>query len=217
MTRCAQTPISRRRQRHSAAGGSCRSTSHRAACPSMRPARLGRSPRARRRRHRDSPGFTAGRCGRVALFAIEAIERVQGKATRSRPGSAGENLTTERDRVVSLAPAPGLDPGPAWARAHHAANPCDTTSDRTSAPGSQAHLDPKLIRSDSRMYARVLTRVRSRRATPIGSCRRCRTPRRSVLNLVERLEANERRLWLARAGGPWRPRAPACASGSRRR
>jgi MOSC domain-containing protein YiiM/GNAT superfamily N-acetyltransferase len=92
----------------------------------------------------------------VCLFAVEAIERVQGEGHPLEPGGAGENLTTSGVEWSSL---------PIGTRARigdtlvleltGAAMPCDTQ--RPNFRGGQVNrISIKLHPSDSRMYARVL-------------------------------------------------------------
>lgn len=144
-----------------------------------------------------SPGVHGGPHRAVALFAIEAIRRVAAEGHAIAPGSAGENLTTEGVELASLAPGTRLAfPSGMELEIASPDNPCDTIRDSFS-DGKSGRISILKHPLDSRMYARVLHEG----AVATGDAFRVLPPlpdsQAMVLNLVERLEANERRFWLA--------------------
>jgi MOSC domain-containing protein YiiM/GNAT superfamily N-acetyltransferase len=94
----------------------------------------------------------------VALFAIEAIERVRADGHSGvGPGSVGENLTTSGIELSLLAVGTRLAIGDAVVLEIAApASPCDVIKGAF-ADGKSGRISILLHPADSRMYARVLT------------------------------------------------------------
>jgi MOSC domain-containing protein YiiM/GNAT superfamily N-acetyltransferase len=133
----------------------------------------------------------------VCLFAIEAIRRVAAEGHPIAPGTVGENLTTEGIELALLAPGTRLAIGEdVLLEVSGPANPCDVIrgSFREGKSGRISILKHPM---DSRVYARVLAEG----SVAVGDDVRVLPPAAdsgAVLHqLVERLEACERRFWLA--------------------
>jgi MOSC domain-containing protein YiiM/GNAT superfamily N-acetyltransferase len=144
-----------------------------------------------------NPDVHGGPHRAVALFAIEAIRRVAAEGHPIAPGAAGENLTTEGVELAALMPGARLA-FPSGLELEIAApdNPCDTIRGSFS-DGRSGRISILKHPLDSRMYARVL----SEGAVATGDIFRVlpalHDSQARLLNLVERLETNERRFWLA--------------------
>ncbi len=93
----------------------------------------------------------------VALYALEAIRRVQADGHPIRPGSAGENLTTTGIELAALAVGTRLAIGERLVlELSKPDNPCKTIAANFS-DGRFARISIATHPLDSRMYARVLT------------------------------------------------------------
>ena len=165
--------------------------------PVPRPASAGWGSRGTRTTTSTS---TAAPIGRSASSPIEAIRRVAAEGHPIAPGTVGENLTTEGVELATLAPGTRLAfPGGLELEVSAPANPCDVIR------GS--------FRDGKSGRISILRHPRTRACTPASCARatvaageafRVLPPRpdsqASRLNLLERLEANERRFWLANWG-----------------
>ncbi len=143
------------------------------------------------------PGVHGGPHRAVALFAIEAIQRVAAEGHPIGPGAAGENLTTEGVELAELAPGTRLGfPSGLELEIASPDNPCDTIRG-SFIDGKSGRISILKHPLDSRMYARVLREG----AVATGDAFQVLAPlpasQAKLLHLVERLETNERRFWLA--------------------
>jgi len=104
----------------------------------------------------------------VALFAIEAIERVRADGhTGVVPGAVGENLTTEGIELARLPVGTRLAVGDdVVLEISGPANPCDVIKGAF-ARGKSGRISILLHPDDSRMYARVLREGTVRPTDPI--------------------------------------------------
>jgi MOSC domain-containing protein YiiM len=133
----------------------------------------------------------------VSLFAVEAIRRVAAEGHPIGPGTVGENLTTEGIELAALAPGTRLAVGPEVVlEIAGPANPCDVIkgSFREGKSGRISILKHPL---DSRVYARVLTGGTLAAGDRVLVMPPTRDSSAMLHLLLERLEANERRFWLA--------------------
>jgi MOSC domain-containing protein YiiM len=133
----------------------------------------------------------------VCLFGIEAIRRVAADGHQIAPGTVGENLTTEGIELALLAPGTRLAVGDeVLLEISGPANPCDVIKGGF-RDGKSGRISILKHPSDSRVYARVLAEgtvaaddvVRVLPPLPDSGAVRHQ--------LVEKLEVNERRFWLA--------------------
>ena len=131
----------------------------------------------------------------VALFAIEAIRRVAAEGHPIGPGTAGENLTTEGVELATLEPgtrltfASGLE-----LEIASPDNPCDTIRGSFS-DGKSGRISILKHPIDSRMYARVLREGAVAQGDAFEILPAPAETQAPLLNLIERLERNERRFW----------------------
>ncbi|HET7472021.1 MAG TPA: MOSC domain-containing protein [Candidatus Limnocylindrales bacterium] len=136
----------------------------------------------------------------VALFAIEAIERVQSDGhIRVEPGAVGENLTTSGIEL-SLLPvgtrlAVGGEDGPLL-EISAPANPCDVIKGAFQG-GKSGRISILLHPTDSRMYARVLREGVVRANDTIRVLPRAAGSEAHVHHELDILEAVENDAWLA--------------------
>jgi MOSC domain-containing protein YiiM/GNAT superfamily N-acetyltransferase len=136
----------------------------------------------------------------VCLFAVEAIRRVAAEGHPIAPGSVGENLTTEGVELATLAPGTRLTfPSGLELEVSAPANPCDVIKG-SFLSGKSGRISILRHPLDSRVYARVLHEGE----VAAGDALTVLPPRTDSqagrLNLLERLDANERRFWLATWG-----------------
>ena len=133
----------------------------------------------------------------VCLFAVEGIRRVAAEGHPIAPGSVGENLTTEGVELATLAPGTRLAfPSGLALEVSAPANPCDVIRG-SFLEGKSGRISILRHPQDSRVYARVLHEGE----VAAGDTFRVLPPlpdsQAGRLNLLERLDANERRFWLA--------------------
>lgn len=133
----------------------------------------------------------------VCLLGIEVIQRVAAEGHPIAPGSVGENLTTEGLELAGLAPGTRLAVGPEVVlEVSGPANPCDVIKG-SFLEGKSGRISILKHPSDSRVYARVLAEG----AVAAGDTIRVMPPLPDSLAtrhvLLEKLEASERRFWLA--------------------
>lgn len=143
----------------------------------------------------------------VCLFAVEAIRRVAAEGHPIAPGSVGENLTTEGVELATLAPGTRLAfPSGLELEIAAPANPCDVIRG-SFLEGKSGRISILRNPTDSRVYARVLHDGTVAAADAFRVLPPLPDSQASRLNLLERLDANERRFWLA----SWRAVAEAGA------
>lgn len=143
------------------------------------------------------PGVHGGPHRAVALFAIEAMQRVAAEGHPISPGTAGENLTTEGVELAALAPGTRLAfPSGLELEIASPDNPCDTIRSSFN-DGKSGRISILKHPLDSRMYARVLCEGEVAEGDAFRALPPLPDTRATLLNLVERLETNERRFWLA--------------------
>ena len=136
----------------------------------------------------------------VALFALEAIERVQADGHLGvEPGAVGENLTTTGIEL-SLLPvgtrlAVGGDEGPLL-EISSPANPCDVIKGAFQA-GKSGRISILLHPTDSRMYARVLREGVVREGDAIAVLPALEGSDARLHHELDVLEAVENDAWLA--------------------
>jgi MOSC domain-containing protein YiiM len=133
----------------------------------------------------------------VCLFGIEAIRRVAADGHAIAPGTTGENLTTEGIELALLAPGTRLAVGDdVLLEISGPANPCDVIKGGF-RDGKSGRISILKHPSDSRVYARVMAEG----TVAVGDPIRVLPPvpdSGAVLHLlVQQLETNERRFWLA--------------------
>lgn len=160
--------------------------------PSARVGRLGLEGDAH-----DHFGVHGGPHRAVCLFAVEAIRRVAAEGHPIAPGTVGENLTTEGVELAELAPGTRLAfPSALELEVSAPANPCDVIKG-SFLEGRSGRISILRHPLDSRVYARVLHEGE----VTAGDAFAVLPPRPDSeadrLNLLEKLEANERRFWLA--------------------
>ena len=133
----------------------------------------------------------------VALFAIEAIGRVQADGHPGVvPGAVGENLTTEGIELARLAVGTRLAVGDdVVLEISGPANPCDVIKGAFTA-GKSGRISIRLHPDDSRMYARVLATGVIRPGDPIRVLPPARGNAASVHAELDLLDAVEREAWL---------------------
>ena len=136
----------------------------------------------------------------VALFALEAIERVQADGHPGVvPGAVGENLTTEGIELALLPIgtrlAIGRSDGPLLEIAAPA-NPCDVIKGAFTA-GKSGRISILLHPADSRMYARVLREGVVRPGDPIEVIPVDDAREAALHRELDLLEAVENDAWLA--------------------
>jgi MOSC domain-containing protein YiiM len=134
----------------------------------------------------------------VALFAIEAIRRVQADGHPGVvPGAVGENLTTEGIELARLAVGTRLAVGrDVVLEISGPANPCDVIKGAFAA-GKSGRISILLHPDDSRMYARVLATGVIRPGDAIRILPPDPGNGASVHAELDLLDAVEREAWLA--------------------
>ena len=136
----------------------------------------------------------------VALFAVEAIERVQADGHLGvEPGAVGENLTTSGIEL-SLLPvgtrlAVGGADGPLL-EISAPANPCDVIKGAFQG-GKSGRISILLHPTDSRMYARVLREGVVREGDEIAVLPPAPASHATIHHELDLLEAVENDAWLA--------------------
>ena len=138
----------------------------------------------------------------VALFALEAIERVRGDGHPLTPGGAGENLTTTGIELSRLPVGTRLAIGDSVVlELSSPANPCDVIKGAFSG-GKSGRISILLHPTDSRMYARVLAEGVVRRGDGIRVLPPAVDSDAAVHAELDVLDAVERDAWLTlwRAG-----------------
>jgi MOSC domain-containing protein YiiM len=133
----------------------------------------------------------------VCLLGIEVIRRVAAEGHPIAPGTVGENLTTEGLELAMLAAGTRLAVGPdVMLEIAGPANPCDVIKD-SFLEGRSGRISILKHPTDSRIYARVLAQG----TVGVGDRIRVLPPApdsQAVAHLLlEKLEATERRFWLA--------------------
>jgi MOSC domain-containing protein YiiM len=133
----------------------------------------------------------------VCLFAIEAIRRVAADGHPIGPGTVGDNLTTEGIELAALAPGTRLAVGDeVLLEIAGPANPCDVIRG-SFRDGKSGRISILKHPADSRVYARVLAEG----TVAVHDVIRVLPPApgsgAGLHLLLDRLEANERRFWLA--------------------
>jgi MOSC domain-containing protein YiiM/GNAT superfamily N-acetyltransferase len=142
----------------------------------------------------------------VCLFASEAIERVRSDGHPDvRPGSVGENLTTEGIELALLPVGSRLAIGDdVVLEISGPANPCDVIKGAFSG-GKSGRISILLHPEDSRMYARVLAQGTVRTGDAIQVLPPLPTSNAAVVRELELLESVDRDAWLSM----WRAAAAA--------
>lgn len=137
----------------------------------------------------------------VALFGIEAIQRVQADGHPGVvPGAVGENLTTEGIELARLPIGTRLAVGnEVVLEISSPANPCDVIK-RAFTAGKSGRISILLHPEDSRMYARVLTEGSVRPGDAIRVLPALPNTTAGVHRDLDALEAVEREAWLAMWG-----------------
>jgi MOSC domain-containing protein YiiM len=144
-----------------------------------------------------NPGAHGGPHRAVSLLAIEVIRRVAAEGHPIAPGSVGENLTTEGVELARLEPGTRLRfDGGLELEISAPANPCDTIRGSFS-DGRSGRISILKFPSDSRMYARVLTEGLVNGGDRFHVLPPLPETSATLHPLLERLEATERRFWLA--------------------
>jgi MOSC domain-containing protein YiiM len=133
----------------------------------------------------------------VALFAVEAIERVQADGHPGVvPGAVGENLTTEGVELARLSTGTRLAIGDeVMLEISGPANPCDVIKGAFTA-GKSGRISILLHPDDSRMYARVLVEGTVRPGDAIHVLPPARGSTATVHAELDLLDAVEREAWL---------------------
>ena len=136
----------------------------------------------------------------VALFALEAIERVRADGHPGVvPGAVGENLTTEGLELALLPVGTQLVIGGAdgpLLEISAPANPCDVIKGAFTA-GKSGRISILLHPADSRMYARVLREGTVRPGDPIEAIPVDHAPEAALHRELDLLESVENDAWLA--------------------
>jgi len=133
----------------------------------------------------------------VALFAIEAIRRVEAEGHPIFPGSCGENLTTEGIELATLPLGTRLAIGDDLMLEISAPdNPCSTLRGSFSDERF-GRISILANPTDSRMYARVLVEGEVRAGDPIRVLAPAEDSRASELALLARIDAARRKYWVA--------------------
>jgi MOSC domain-containing protein YiiM/GNAT superfamily N-acetyltransferase len=133
----------------------------------------------------------------VALFAIEAIRRVESEGHPIFPGSCGENVTTEGIELSTLPIGTRLAIGDELVLELSAPdNPCSTIRG-SFADERFARISILAHPTDSRMYARVLVEGEVRAGDPIRVREVAEDSRASELATLARVEAARRKYWIA--------------------
>lgn len=142
----------------------------------------------------------------VCLFAIEAIERVQGDGHPGvGPGAVGENLTTHGIELARLEVGTRLEIGDDLVlEISGPANPCDVIKGAFRG-GKSGRISILLHPDDSRMYARVLAEGDVRRGDVIRVLPPLAGSDARIHQELDLLESVERDTWLAM----WRAAAEA--------
>ena len=144
----------------------------------------------------------------VALFALEAIERVRADGHPGVvPGAVGENLTTSGIELALLPVGTRLgigDDDGALLEISSPANPCDVIKGAFTA-GKSGRISILLHPADSRMYARVLREGVVRPGDPIEVHPAEDAAAAAIHRELDLLEAVENDAWLAM----WRAAAEA--------
>src|SRR4051794_15734693 len=159
----------------------------------------------------------------VCLFAAEAIERVRADGHPGvKPGSAGENLTTEGIEIALLPVGARLAIGAEVVlEISGPANPCDVIKGAF-AKGKSGRISILLHPTDSRMYARVERGGEIRPGDPIRLLAARAESDAVVQHELDLLDSVERDAWLAmwrgpppaRGGGPGGARGGTGAAGA---
>jgi MOSC domain-containing protein YiiM len=132
----------------------------------------------------------------VALFALEAIERVRSDGHPLRPGGAGENLTTTGIELSLLPVGTRLAIGDGVVlELSSPDNPCDVIKDAFTG-GKSGRISILLHPADSRMYARVLAEGIVRPGDPIRLQPPTPDSDAAVHHELDLLDAVERDAWL---------------------
>jgi MOSC domain-containing protein YiiM len=133
----------------------------------------------------------------VCLFGLEAIRRVAVEGHPIAPGTVGENITTEGIELSTLAPGTRLAIGDELLlEISNPANPCDTIRG-SFRDGRSGRISILTHPSDSRVYARVLVEGTVAEGDAVRVLPAAPGSEAALHVLLERLEANERRFWLA--------------------
>ena len=133
----------------------------------------------------------------VALFAIEAIERVRADGHDIGPGAVGENLTTSGIELSLLPVGTRLAIGDEAVLELAAPDgPCDVIK-HVFVGGKSGRISILVHPSDSRMYARVLAEGRVRRGDPIRVLPPARDSAALLHAQLDLLDSVERDAWLA--------------------
>ncbi|HXI81038.1 MAG TPA: GNAT family N-acetyltransferase [Verrucomicrobiae bacterium] len=141
----------------------------------------------------------------VALFAMEAIERVQADGHPIEPGSVGENLTTAGIELARLEAGTRLAVGETLLlELSGPANPCDVIKGAFRA-GKSGRISILTHPDDTRMYARVLAEGEVRPGDAIRVLPPAPSSMARTLQLLDLLESVDREAWL----GLWRAAAEA--------
>lgn len=134
----------------------------------------------------------------VALFAMEAIDRVAGEGHPIAPGSCGENLTTQGIEWSTLPAGTRVRIGDRLVlELSLPDNPCSTIAGSFS-DGRFARISILVNPTDSRMYARVVEEGEVRPGDAIEVLPGGPDPRAAELALLTRLDAAHRRSSLVR-------------------
>jgi len=158
-------------------------------------ARVGRFGLEGDAHHHD--GVHGGPHRAVCLFAIEAIRRVAAEGHPIGPGTVGENLTTEGIELATLPPGTRLAiGGELLLEISNPANPCDVIRG-SFRDGKSGRISILKHPTDSRVYARVLVEGIVAEGDTVRVLPPAPDNEAALHVLLERLEANERRFWLA--------------------
>src|SRR3972149_6665105 len=123
--------------------------------------------------------------------------RVAAEGPPIAPGSVGENLTTEGVELATLAPGTRLAfPSGLALEVSAPANPCDVIRG-SFLEGKSGRISILRHPQDSRVYARVLHEGEVAAGDAFLVLPPLPDSQAGRLNLLERLDANERRFWLA--------------------
>jgi MOSC domain-containing protein YiiM/GNAT superfamily N-acetyltransferase len=132
----------------------------------------------------------------VALFAVEAIRRVEADGNPIFPGSCGENLTTEGIELSTLPIGTRLAIGGELVLELASPDgPCETIGG-SFADGRFARISILTNPTDSRMYARVLSEGSVAAGDPIRVLEPA-DARATELSMLARVEAARRAYWTA--------------------
>jgi MOSC domain-containing protein YiiM/GNAT superfamily N-acetyltransferase len=132
----------------------------------------------------------------VALFAIEAIRRVEADGNPIFPGSCGENLTTEGIELSTLPIGTRLAIGDEVVLELASPDgPCETIAG-SFRDGRFGRISILTHPTDSRMYARVITEGRVAAGDPIRVLE-ASDGRATQLAMLGRVEAARRAYWIA--------------------